>query len=408
MVIATAIAGIAAVSCIEPPLGQTPVDSVPPQAASNVNVEPMPGGALVTYDLSSSDKDISYVKCEYEYKGEKWTVRSSIYDNYLIIEGLGSVEPVDFTLYVVDHSENVSEGVTKTFTPNVPPLETIFASVEMTPIFGGVSIMWTNETETEIGVTVFAEDSTGVMREGRTQYSRETYGELSFRGYDPVECKFAVRITDKWGNVSGVKEGVVIPLYERLLDKSKFFALELPGDHTGVSGGRPLSNCWDGRDDVIWHTSDGEFMPFPFYFTIDLGTTVKFSRMRLRPRTDYYYYTHTFKTFEVWGAKNYKRNMPITYWVDSEHGGNEEWKTDGDWEMLGDYEVKRPSGATEAIAKPTGEDLAYAQAGFPFDVPIEKETLRYLRFVIKSTWASGAMYMAEFYFYGDDGVYTID
>jgi hypothetical protein len=396
IIVAIAITGM--VSCTEPPLGQTSTDNVPPPPVSNVDIESLPGGAKITYDLPANEKDISYVKAEYTSNGQKGIVRSSIYNNYLFIEGLGSVEPVDVTVYVVDHSENISPGVSKTFTPDTPPWETIFASVQMLPVFGGVSITWTNDTETEIGVTVFAEDSTGVLREGRTQYSKDRYGELSFRGYAPVECKFAVRITDKWGNVSNIKEGVVTPLYERLLDKDKFLEVALPGDNISVNNNRPLRNCWDNSESVIWHTVEGQFMPFPMYFTIDLGVEVKFSRMTLRARTNYYYVNHTFRTFEVWGAKDYKRNMPEEYW---RYG--DVWKTDGDWEMLGDYEIKRPSGATEPAGNPGGEDSAFGQAGYMFNVPIEKETLRYLRFVIKSTWSSGALHMAEFYFYGDDG-----
>jgi hypothetical protein len=396
IIIAAAIAGT--VSCTEPPLGQTPTDGTPPLPAENVKAEPLPGGALVSYSLSSQDKDISYVKCEYTYRGEQWTVRSSVYNNYLIIEGIGSVEPIDYTVYVVDHSGNVSPKVTGTFTPDPPPIETIFASVDIQPVFGGISVTWTNETETEIGITVFAEDSIGVMREGRTQYSNYLNGELSFRGYDPVERRFAVRIADKWGNVSSIKEESLTPFYEKLLDKANFIAVELPGDNISVNNNRPLRNCWDGSNDVIWHTIEGQFMPFPMYFTIDLGVEVKFSRMTLRARTNYYYSNHTFRTFEVWGAKDYKRNMPEEYW---RYGDT--WKTDGDWEMLGDYEIKRPSGSTEISGNPGGEDSALGQAGYPFNVPIDRETLRYLRFVIKSTWTSGALHMAEFYFYGDDG-----
>jgi hypothetical protein len=363
-----------------------------------VSIEPLPGGALITYDLPSDEKDISYVKCEYVYNDEKWTVRSSIYSNYLYIEGLGSVDPVEATIYVVDHSGNVSTGESKTFIPDTPPIETIYASVEMLPVFGGVSIRWTNETETEIGITVFAEDSTGVMREGQTQFSRELHGELSFRGYAPVECQFAVRITDKWGNVSDVKKEIIVPLYEVPLDKSKFMAVELPGDNISINNNRPLRNCWDGNDEVIWHTVEGQFMPFPMYFTIDLGQVIKFSRMRLRARTGYYFANHTFRTFEVWGAADYKRDMPEEYW---RYG--DVWKTDGDWELLGDYEIKRPSGNTEPTRNPGDEDTAFGQAGYSFNAPVESKNLRYLRFVIKSTWASGALHMAEFYFFGDDG-----
>jgi hypothetical protein len=383
-------------SCSEAPIGQTPVSGTPPSPVANVNVETMPGGAKITYKLPA-EKDILYVKGEYFYKGAKHVVRSSIYNDYLIVEGLGSVEPIEITLYVVGHSENESEGVKQSFVPDTPPIETIFESVRIIPVFGGVSILWTNDTRTEIGVTVFAQDSLGVMREGDTQFSREEFGELSFRGYKPVECRFAVRITDKWGNVSEVKEATVTPLFEKLLDKSKFLEVALPGDNTSINNNRPLRLCWDGNEGTIWHTVEGAFMPFPMYVTVDLGVEVKFSRMRLRPRDNFLYSNHTWKTLEVWGAKSYKNDMPVEYWT------GEAWKTDGDWEMLGDYEIKRPSGNPEASKNPGGEDTAYAQAGFPFNVPIDREALRYLRFVIKTTWSTGAMHMAEFYFYGDDG-----
>jgi hypothetical protein len=395
IIIATTITGL--VSCTEPPMGQTSVDNVPPPPVENMDIEPLPGGGKVTYDLPSNEKDISYVKCEYTYKGEKWVVHSSIYNNYLVIEGLGSIDPITATVYVVDHSENVSQGLSKTFTPEAPPWETIFASVKISPIFGGVAITWTNETMTEIGVTVFAEDSTGVMQEGQTKFSRDLHGELSFRGYDSVECRFAVQITDKWGNVSSIKDTVVTPLFERLLDKKKFQEVALPGDNTSIGYNSPIVRFWDDNDGTIWHTLEGAFMPFPMYITIDLGVTVKFSRMTLRARNNYYYHNHTFRTFEVWGAKDYKHDMPAEYWT------GDEWKNDGDWEMLGDYEIKRPSGLTDPSGNPGGEDSALGQAGFPFNVPIDKEPLRYIRFVIKSTWSSGALHMAEVYFYGDDG-----
>ncbi|MDR3246782.1 MAG: DUF5126 domain-containing protein [Prevotellaceae bacterium] len=394
-IIVTILAGI--VSCTELPIGQIPTDNVPPSPPTNVDVKATPGGARITYDLPN-EKDISYVKCEYMYKGEQHVVRSSIYSNYLIIEGIGDTNPVDITVYVVDHSENSSIGIQKSFTPQTPPWEAIFESVEIMANFGGVTIKWTNETATEIGITVFTEDSLGIMREGRTQYSNEVDGELSFRGYDSIPYHFAVRITDKWGNVSTFKEATVTPLFEKAFNKALWSALVLPGDNNSLnSNPRPLSLCWNGNDNDTWHSDDRGGWFFPQYITIDLGLTVKFSRMRLLARPSYYYSNHTWRTFEAWGAKNYKRDMPVEYWT-----GND-WKTDGDWEMLGDFEIKRPSGSTEAVGNPSGEDGDFAKAGFGFDVSFEKETLQYIRFIIKTTWSNaGAMHMGEFYFYGDD------
>jgi hypothetical protein len=388
-----AVAGSLTMSCTELPHTQTPIDNVPPAALSNVQVESLPGGAKFTYEVPN-EKDISYVKAEYTYKGEKKTVRASIYNNSLIIEGFGSVEPVDVTLYVVDHSDNISEGIAKTFTPDTPPIETVFQSVKILPSFGGIVVTWLNELATEIGITVFSEDEKGIMREGDTRYSKETKGEITFRGFDSSEEKhFAVRITDKWGNVSEIKDGRVTPLVERELDKKLWSAMEFPGDNTSANAGRVFSNCWDGSKTVIWNTGGGAFVPT--YLTIDCGVEIRFSRMVFFARIEFEYYTSTWKQIELWGAKDYKRDQPVEYWT-----GNE-WKTDGTWEHLGDFEFLRPSGETVPVRPATGIDLEYAQKGFEFNVPLEKEPLRYVRIVVTEVIGnSSTQEMAEFYFYG--------
>jgi hypothetical protein len=394
---------IFAVSCVEPPFGQIAVDSVPPPPVSdNVDIVPTAGGAIITYELPTNEKDISYVKCEYMHKGENYTVRSSVYTNSLIIEGLGSADPVEITLYVVDHSENVSTGVTKTFTPEAPPWQAIFESLEIQADFGGVGITWTNETETEIGVTVYSQDSTGVLREGATRYFKDKEGEILFGGYDFVETKFAARIIDRWGNISPVKEATVTPLYEdKLVKIGKWQELILPGDNTSTNNNRPLKNLWDESLTVLWHANPGEFAPYPMYVTIDLGEEVKLSKIRWYPRQrrDYFYNSHTLKAFEAWGATQYKEGMPEEYW---RYG--DVWKTDGDWEMLGDYEIKRPSGLPGNTSNPSQEDEDFGWAGYDFfNVSYTKKPLRYLRFVIKSTWSGTSIHMAEVECWGDNG-----
>jgi hypothetical protein len=384
-------------SCTDAPIGQTPTDGTPPSDVKNLEVESRPGGALLSY-IVPAENDISYVKCEYTYNGEKHVVRSSVYNNSLIIEGLGTEEPLTFTVYVVDHSENTSPGISKTFTPGPPQWKAIIESVELQPIPGGVSVNWHNETATEIGIAVFTEDSLGNFVEKATRYSKNIEGRLSFRPFDAVEYRFGTRITDKWGNVSDMKVGSVTPLPEREFDKSKFREVALPGDNTSVNNNRPLRNCWDGNTEVIWHTIQGEFMPYPMYVTIDIGVLAQISRMKFRARTNYYYSSFTWKIFEVWAAKDYKRDMTAEYWT------GEEWKTDGDWSLIADCEVKRPSGNPDEIKIPTGEDLEYAQNGFEFEPQGDSmsEHYRYLRVIIKSTWSPGGLHMSEFYFYGWD------
>ena len=71
-----------AFACEEERVGQNPVDNTPPSAVSNVQIEALPGGAKISYDLPN-ETDISYVICEYMFNGEKKVVRSSIYSNFL-------------------------------------------------------------------------------------------------------------------------------------------------------------------------------------------------------------------------------------------------------------------------------------------------------------------------------------
>jgi hypothetical protein len=417
IIIVTIMTGM--VACTEPPVGQTPVDSVAPPAIdeASINIVPKAGGGVISYKLPSGVNDLSYVKCEYTYNGEPYVVRASIYVDSLIIEGLGTDDPIDVTLYVVDHSENVSPGVTKNFKPETPPWMAIYESLEILPNFGGVSISWVNESETEIGIIVYTEDSiTKEMREGEARYSKDREVEVKFTGYDFVPTRFAARIIDRWGNISPIKDTTVTPLYEAELDKKKWSALVLPGDNNTNSNGRPLSNAWNDNwaynNAALW-VSGGEFWPYPEYITIDLGEVVKFSRMRLMPRNraDYFYNTSTFRKFECWGAVEYNTGPEAqveSYWrYDYWEDGSEKtnfWKTDGYWEKLGDFEVKRPSGDPNPTQFPEGEDLAFGQAGYYFDVSYKKKPLQYLRFVVNETWSNtGGLMMAEFWFWGDNG-----
>jgi hypothetical protein len=374
-------------------VAQKPSDSVPPQKLSVIGVESTPGGGIILYRLPD-EIDISYVKGEYMFQGKKRVIRASVYNNFLTVEGLGSVEPVEITLYVVDHSENVSEPETVRFTPDTPPVETIFSTVEMIPDFAGVHLTWDNPLGIEIGLTLFAVDSTGTLAEVRTEYTPMRAGSYTFRGFDTSERKFAVKIIDKWGNETGMKEAVLTPYFEEALDKSIITQVVLPYDNNTVNNGsQTLMSAFDGNINTFYHSGEASGFPLPMLLTMDLGTTAKLSRFILLHRNDSRFdYTHNnIRYFEFWGTTTIKTGVPDDYWW-------EDWKQD--WEILGDYEVIKPSGEG-AI---TDEDHAAARAGYEFNVPIEKQTYRYIRLVMKGTWGGGnVMQIAELTFYGNSG-----
>ncbi|MDR3246041.1 MAG: DUF4959 domain-containing protein [Prevotellaceae bacterium] len=396
-IIAIAAGIMLSVSCGDDKVGQPPIDNLPPPPISNVTVEELPGGALITYELPN-EIDISYVKGDFMFQGVKRTVRSSIYDNFVLVEGLGSVEPVEITLYLVDHSENVSEPVTKTFTPKTPPYKAILESMTFVPDFSGCNVSWVNPMGIEIGIFFFAANDEGVLEEIDLLFSPETEAGYTIRKrggqFGTEERRFAVNIVDKWGNVSDTAYAVVAPFFEKILDKGQFLEVGLPFDNTSVNNNRPLRNIWDGSLTSIWHTIVGAVAVAPQFFTIDLGVEAKLSRFILWERAESYYYgQHNPQFFEVWATKELRTGMPDDYWW-------EDWKAD--WEMLGDYEVAKPSGSASTTV--TADDKAFADAGFNFSFPLAGESAQYLRFVVKKTFANTlALHLNEINIYGSDG-----
>lgn len=382
-------------ACSEDKVGQIPTDSIPPKPIENVEVESMPGGAKITYSIPK-ETDISYVKGEYTVNGKIYVIRSSVYKNYMMMEGLGTSDPVELTLYTVDHSENLSQPITKTITPGTPLVKLIMESMTMQRDFGGVKVTWENVLSSEVGITVLATNDKGELEEGETLYTDMKNGEYSFRGYDDSERTFAVCLTDKWGNSSDTIKQVITPYFEKLLDKKSHKRLILPMDNSTQLGGNwGFMNMFDDKigDSNGWHTTDGNKGKLPLYFTIDLGANAKLSRFKLwhRSGNNYYYKHFNIKTFEVWGAEDYKPNMDEEYWTN-------EWKND--WQQLGDFVTYKPSGMDGEV---TNSDREYAANGFEFIIPLEARNIRYLRFVMKSNWSGGSdVHISELSFYGND------
>ncbi|WP_286076389.1 DUF4959 domain-containing protein, partial [Parabacteroides goldsteinii] len=183
------------ISCAEDHIGQTPTDGTAPSTITAVEVESTPGGAKISYTIPK-ETDISYVKGVYYVNNREHVVRSSIYKNSLEIEGLGTTDPLDVTLYVVDHSENVSEPFVVTINPSTPIVDLILSSVKLQADFGGVNATWDNELGSEIGLTIMATNSKGELEDGETYYSNMKEGDYSFRGYDDIKRVFALYLTD--------------------------------------------------------------------------------------------------------------------------------------------------------------------------------------------------------------------
>jgi hypothetical protein len=399
-------------SCTESPIGQTPVDDVPPPPVTNVRVGTTPGGAIIRYDLPNVT-DILYVKGEYWFQGAYKVTRASAMNNRMEIDGLGSVAPVEVTLYVVDHSENVSTPERVAFNPDMPPVESIFRSLEVVPAFGGIQIQWDNPTGAEIGFTVFVADSTDTFDDGTIFFSTAKEGLYTFRNVpDFSERRFGISLLDKWGNTTPVKEWILTPKFEEKISTAHITQqYSLPWDNTSEQNGQRFTFLFDGTKIATgfnsWHTKENEPLNVygftsPVMFSIDLNAEVILGRIILwQGRYDDAYFLyghHNPRTFEVWGTKTPDLTQPMEYWKD-------EWKAD--WTKLADCKIVKPSdpGLTVGNRDYTTEDFTVANAGHEFYMPLTP--VRYLRFVVTSSWTSdkdNVTTLQEIEFWGDDGI----
>lgn len=342
-----------------------------PDPVTNYRIESLAGGAKITFDLPSSD-DLLYVKAEYELDGG--TVReakSSIYKNFLTIDGFASAGEYDVTIYAVAKGEVLSDPTRIKVTTSTPPYLTTFNSLEMIPVFGGINISFENRNRGDLAIQVLVVDSTDNWSPVQTYYTNSMQGNFSVRGFDTIQYSFGALVRDRWGNLSDTLSGIFKPMFESLIDHSTFAALkQLPGDvwqaHTGASH-LVIERAWDGNISTEFHTSPNSGMPQSF--SIDMGKKVKLSRFKYHQRATTRWNAGNPKYFELWGSNNPD--------------------TDGTWESwtkIGEFESIKPSGQPLGTNSP--EDTAKAIEGEDFEVPITTPAFQYYRWKTIRTWAN--------------------
>jgi hypothetical protein len=394
-----AMALVKLVSCDEGRNIQHPTSDIAPPPLTNVRVEPTPGGAIITYDIPNVT-DIMYVYAEYVVGGETRNARVSIFRNYVVIAGLAEEIPHNFTLYLVSNSEVRSQPYRGSFTPLEPPFITVFNSLTAVPDFGGVMIDWENVTNETMGFFLLAKDDFDEWVEFDLVFSTLTTDRRAIRGYDTSERMFGTVVIDRFHNVSDTFTVVAEPLYESQINPSTFAMNFVLGDNNSITSGnvRPLSNIWNGLmgDGNIWHTDGGAGFTPPQTFTFTLGVDAYLSRMVVWDRMGGFVWgQHNMRFFEVWGTRE------LLYPVNDEYWRSGPWRDD--WILLGDFEAVRPSGGVPGDPI-TPEDTAAAEAGLEhmFETGVGK--IRYLRFVVRETWArTAALHVREIHIFGDDG-----
>ncbi len=370
-------------------------DTTIPGQVSNIQVENLPGKARLTYDVPN-DKSLLYVKAVYNFSsGKTREVKSSFYDNSLLLEGFADTKEHEVEVYSVSRNNIPSEPVIVTVKPKEAPIWDVFESIEMANAFGGYNLTAVNTTKEDISILILKENLLGEFEvdNQKSVYTSAEEVESKIRGLDTLDYEFKVIVQDKWGNATDTLDKIIKPIYETELDPADFTAFSLPGDAPQVGNGARLEYAWDGR--MLWpytsFTDQNAGGPDPHMITFDTGKEAKLSRIWIRAYPEFWwtaspqwYYLTTLKRFEVYGSTNPSLSGEL----------------DDSWTLLGSYEVEKPSDS------PYGEDTALenqvASKGFNFEIDLEAPKVRYIRIRCLENWGGGtAQSINELKVYGD-------
>jgi hypothetical protein len=358
-------AGLFLTGCDELERG-TPVsedDSIP-APVSNVQIENIPGGAVISYVLPDSE-NLLYVEAEYSIReGVKHTIKSSYYKNSITLEGFSDTLNYEVGLYAVSMGGKKSEPVKVNIKPLIPPVISIFKSMSLQPTFGGALIRFQNESEANIKIYVITTDSIGDYYTADINYTKTKGGSFTVRGFADVPRKFGVFVMDRWNNYSDTLVREFTPYFEEEMDKNKFKEVRLPTDtwqkRYAASAGVPA--IWDNN--LAWSGNTGNFQsilpsPFPQWFTFEIGVTAQISRLKYWMKAAAYNSGNQ-KVFEIWGSN------------DPNPDGS--WDS---WTLIGHFETPKPSGLP--LGSVTQEDTEFCQAGIDFEFSSDIPAVRYIR-----------------------------
>ncbi len=386
---------VSVLSCAED-IGVKPLESnkTAPGIIENVTVENLPGKAKLTYSLPS-DKDLLYVIAEYTLEnGTPMEVKSSYYNNSMLLEGFAGLIDREVTLYAVNRSETKSQPITVTVSPLKAPIFDVYDSMTILPDFGGLRIIADNETLEDIALLVMQKNDQGDWEPLPTSiYTAASEINQALRGFDTINQEFAIAVRDRWLNVTDTLYQDVKPLFEEQLPKSNFVGVHLDND-TQVIGTYPVSNLFDGQYVLWWgsYFTSRTVDVGPHLVTFDIGQQTKLSRLRIWNFAEpiggqlLFYYLGAMKRFRIWGSN--------------------ELNIDGDlssWDMLGEYEIIKPSGLP--YGQESNEDYLAAVDGADYEIPIEMPAVRYLRIQCLENWTGGEfMAIAEIEVYGNPNI----
>lgn len=373
-------------SCQEEILGPLSKEGTPAGKVSNVTVENRPGGALLKYQVPDSE-DLLYVKAVFEYPaGNTREVKSSMYVDSLIIEGIGNTQERIVSLYAVSRSEKASEPTEVTIQPLTPPVQLIANTIVPDTDFGGLSLTYENILKYDVVIEVL-KNINGEWQNIQSHYTNNKNGGFSVRGQAAIPSEFGIFVRDRWGNRSDVIIQNITPLQEIKLPSPNWIN-SLADDYNQFYLTYNYGYMFDGIISASNYAGTLLQSPqsdLPQSFTLDFRKPTKISRfvywMRHHDTNGRYSYASPEK-WEIWGTNELTND----------------WDQ---WTLISEYIAVKPSGSPLNVL--TALDRETADAGLNFDLPAGTPAYRYIRWRTTKTFGSlNAVQISELAFYGSD------
>ena len=393
----------------------TCIDKSAPEAISNPQVENLPGAAKITYTLPGNS-NLLYVKAEWQMKGVTVDTKTSFYQNSVMLEGFGDTLEHEVTLYAVSNCEVASSPVTVTVKPLRGPIWYVYNSLVVIPTFGGINVAYQNPFKANIVIDVLVKDSLGYWQHVDFHYSSQQQNNFNIRGFQQnppgqpqLTYIFGLYVKDRWDNHTDTfitappVAQPIAPIYEELLDKTKFKDIRstnypvpqtqpLPAsglpmvNAVDYSSSYPEKNFFDGSVSSMFHTKQNYDQPV--WVPIDLDQTgvskFKFSRFKIWQRPGTYIFNHgNPHKWEIWGT-----NTPTVV---------------SSWVKLGEWTMIKPSGFPLGVV--SNEDNDVAVNGQEYDFPAGIPAVRYIGWKNIDCWsaidgATGFFHLMEITLWG--------
>lgn len=375
-------------------------NTTPPGAVTNVSVINQNGKATISYNLPSNN-DLMSVKAIYETSpGVSQEVDASRYISNLMVVGFGDTLAHTVQLYAVNTSNVSSAPVSISVHPLTPGYVLAQRSLSVAITFGGFTITCKNPTGDNLAIISMV-DTSGNGQWAQTVgldaiYSSDTLITGTIRSQPSVPRKYGFVVRDRWLHYSDTLFLTLAPLYEAVLDKTKWSTFVLPKDATVLNNGGYTwpYYMWDGNLHPGWPSVyfTVENAAIPQLVTFDMGAQHLLSRLQINPYMEvgnYYYVRGNLKDFEVYGSNSPNMADPV-----------DATNTPGaSWTKLSTFHVVKPSGSPYQTETTADQTAAYN--GWQFDVPPGTAAYRYIRIRQLSNWqGSYFMCMAEFTLWG--------